>query len=164
MYNTLDPIGDWYNSDEKVKNIIDRLSSSGMTNEEQAAAAFEEMSDAFDLPKYGHNFTDAHYAHYEELGMDTPRSVFEEAAIIRYLEPDDDPRGVVMLAIYHVYNGIQVPMEECAEKHFGGKGKIPQQYMVCFLGENVDGKLHFLDQGESWMELGARSAMQIIRR
>ena len=164
MYNTLNPIEDWYNSDEQIKNIIDRLSSSGMTNEEQAIAAFEEISVAFDLPKYGHSFTDAHYARYEELGMESPRSVFEEAAVIRYMEPDEDPRGIVILALYNVHNGIQLPIEECAEKYFGGKDKIPTQYMVCFLGENIDGKLHFLEPGESWIDLGARSAMQIIRR
>ena len=163
MYNSLDPITDWYNEDSRVKNTLDRLTLSKLNEEEQAAAAFEELSTAFELPKYPEDFTDALYAHYEELKIDDPRSVFEEFCIIRYLEPDDDPRGVVMMALYNVYKGIQMPLDECARKHYGGKRKIPKQYMVCYIWEGIKGRLHFLKEDESWVDLGARAASKVIR-
>jgi hypothetical protein len=163
MYNSLDPITDWYNKDERIKRTLDRLTLSGLSEDEQAAAAFEELSTAFELPKYPEDFTDALYAHYEELEINDPRSVFEEFCIIRYLEPNDDPRGVVMMALYNVYKGIKIPLDECARKHYGGKRKIPKQYMVCYIGEGIKGRLHFLKEDESWVELGARAAEKVIR-
>jgi hypothetical protein len=163
MYNSLDPITDWYNQDDRIKSTLDRLSSSGLSEEEQAAAAFEELSSAFQLRKYHEDLSDATYSHFDELEIDDPRSVFEEFCIIRYLEPDDDPRGVVMMALYNVYKGIQMPLNECARKHYGGKRKIPKQYMVCYIGEGIKGRLYFLNEGESWVELGARAATKVIR-
>ena len=163
LYKSDNPILDWYSQDEQVKSVIDGLSVSGKTIEEQAAAAFEELSEAFDLPKYPHSFTEEHYDRFSGMGIDEPRSVSEEAAVIRYLDPEEDPRGIVMLALFHVLNGIQVPIQECAIKHFGGKRKIPKEYMVCFPGEGIQGKLHFLKEGESWFELGASSAIKITK-
>ena len=162
MYNSLDPITDWYNENDQIKSTIDRLTFSGLSEEEQAAAAFEELSAALELPKYPADFTDTLYAHYEKLEINDPRSVFEEFCIIRYLEPNDDPRGVVMMALYNVYKGIQMPLDECARKHYGSKRKIPNQYMVCYIGEGIEGRLHFLKEDESWIELGARTAVKII--
>src|SRR5687768_5789050 len=109
MYKTLNPIEDWYSSDERIRRTLDQLSTSGMTVPEQAAAAFESVADEFDLPKYPENVTEDHYRRFSELGVDEPRSVFEENAILRYLEPDDDPRGLAMLALYNVHHGIQMP-------------------------------------------------------
>lgn len=162
MYKSSNPIQDWYTSEERIQQVIDTLSSSGLTEEEQAKAAFDQVADAYDLPKYPQDFTDAHYERFSEQGVENPRSVFEENTILSYLEPEDDPRGIVILALYNVHHGIQIPLNECAKKHFGGKRKIPKEYMVCFIGETIYGKLHFMKDGESWTEMGARSAMKII--
>lgn len=163
MYNSLDPISDWYNEDDRIKGTLDRLAFSGLTEDAQAAAAFDELSSAFQLPKYPEDITDALHAHCEALEIYDPRSVFEEFCIIRYLEPKDDIRGVVIMALYNVYKGIQMPLDECARKHYGSKRKIPKQYMVCYIGEGIKGRLHFLKEDESWLEMGARVAAKIVR-
>jgi len=134
-----------------------------MTEQEQAVAAFHEVAETFDLPKFPEDFTDEHHERFSSMNIEDPRSVFEESAIIRYQLPDDDPRGIVILALYNVHHGIFIPLDECAEIHFGGRRKIPKEYMVCFIGDSVPGQLHFLSDGESWYDLGAKSAVKIVR-
>src|SRR6187431_1268048 len=87
------PIDEWYGSDEKLKEIIDSLSFSNKSPEEQAREAFYQIANLYELHKFPDDITEDDYKTYEEEGIDDPRTVFEEIGIIRYLEPDDDPRG-----------------------------------------------------------------------
>ncbi|RYZ87672.1 MAG: hypothetical protein EOP04_11175 [Proteobacteria bacterium] len=161
MSHPANPIDHWYSTDERIREVIDRLSFSGKSEAEQAAQAFEELSHAFDLPKYPEDFTDDHYQRFSAMGVDDPLSVFEQNALINYLEPNDDPRGRTLFALYCVNFGKQLPWDEIAKKHFGGKRKIPKEYIVCFFGTGIDGEVRFLKDGESWVELGARSATKV---
>jgi hypothetical protein len=68
----------------------------------------------------------------------------------------------VALALYNFYHGIQLSLAECAKKYFGSRKAIPQQSSVCFLGEGIDVRLHFLKDGESWYELGAQKAVTVV--
>lgn len=156
------PIEEWYHADERVQSVINRLSNAGLTNVQQAEAAFEEFCVILQLPMYPDAFTEDDYEKYSEMGIDDPRSVFEELVLYKFMDPEADPRGAVMMALYHVFNGIQVPLEECAAKHYGGKEKVPEGFMVCFIGDGIHGRLHFLEKGESWFDLGARSAMKLV--
>jgi hypothetical protein len=88
--------------------------------------------------------------------------VFEEIGIIRYLEQNEDPRGFLLLAVYNIKNGICINLDECAIKHFGSEENIPKEYMIYYLGEDIDSKFHFAGN-ESWVDLGAKCACKIIR-
>jgi len=101
------PIVDWINTDEKLRAIIERLNDSGLSEKEQADIAFDEISDIYGLHKYPESFTEEDYKRFEEQGIDDPRSVYEEVGIIHYLEPNDDPRGIVLFAIYNIKNGLR---------------------------------------------------------
>ncbi len=155
------PILKWLQSDQTLCNIINQIDAGGNSFEEQALASFHQLAEHYDLPKYPGTFTDKHYSFFEQLGINEPRSVFEEATILKYLDPDDDPRGLVMVALYGVKNGLFTDINECAKKHFG-PNKIPKEYTVCLVGDGYAGQLHFLQAGESWFELGARSAIKVI--
>jgi hypothetical protein len=157
---TENPILDWFKSDDILCDIVNEISATGKNLEEQALDAFHRLSDHYDLPKYPENFSDKYYERFQQMGVDDPRSVFEEATLWRYLEPEDDPRGIVMIALYNVRHGKFLDLNECAQKHFGS---IPKEYMVCYTGEGFAGELHFLNPGESWFDLpGSKSACKVI--
>lgn len=157
------PIDVWYSTDSKLKEVIDRIGSSGKSALDQAKEAFFELSELYGLHKYPDEITEEDYKNYEDEGIDSPRTVFEEVGIVRYLEPNDDPRGVVLFALYNVKNRGYVNIDDCAEKHFG-KGKIPQSYVVYYTGQDAESKLNFLKEGESWTKEGVKYASKIISR
>ncbi|MFZ1527491.1 MAG: hypothetical protein WAT19_01995 [Ferruginibacter sp.] len=101
------PIDNWYSSDKRLKNIIDILSLSDKSPFEQATEAFYQISELYNLHKYPDDITEDDYKKYEDEGLDNPRTVFEEVGIIRYLEPEDDPRGIVLFALYNIKNTTQ---------------------------------------------------------
>src|SRR5688572_18132391 len=98
------PLDDWYNNDEKLRSIIDSLGVSNKSPEEQAKEAFYKISKLYKLHEFPDDITEEDYKNYEDEGINNPRSVFEEVGIIRYLEPQDDPRGVVLFALYNIKN------------------------------------------------------------
>ena len=161
---TDNPIDIWYSSDERLKNIIDTLSLSGNTPFEQAKEAFYQISELYNLHKYPDDITEDDYKKYEEEGLDNPRTVFEEIGIIRYLEPEDDPRGVVLFALYNIKNRRYMNIEFCAERHFGNKKNIPNNYIVYYTGQDADSRLNFLLDGESWVKEGVKYASKILHR
>jgi hypothetical protein len=158
------PIDEWYSSDERLKNIIDTLSLSGKSPSEQAKEAFYQISELYGLHKYPDDISEDDYKKYEEEGIDDPRTVFEEVGIIRYLEPNDDPRGVVLFALYNIKNRMYMDISFCAERRFGGKKKIPDSYMVYYTGQDADSNLHFLNTGESWTKEGVKYASKVLHR
>jgi len=157
------PIDEWYGSDEKLKEIIDSLSFSNKSPEEQAREAFYQIANLYELHKFPDDITEDDYKTYEEEGIDDPRTVFEEIGIIRYLEPDDDPRGVVLFALYNIKNRTYMNIDFCAERHFGNEKQIPSSYMIYYTGTDVDSKLNFLEDGETWTKPGVKYAFKILK-
>lgn len=154
------PILDWFKSDDALSDIVNRITATEKSVGEQALDAFRQISDYYDLPKYPENFSDKYYERFEQMDVDDPRSVFEEATICKYLEPENDPRGTVMVALYNVKHGKFIDLNACAKKHFGS---IPKEYMICYIGDGFAGELHFLHSGESWFDIpGAKSANKVI--
>ena len=157
------PINIWYFSDKKLKKVIDTLSSSGKPAFDQARDAFYQLSDMYNLHKYPDDITEAAFKKYKKEGIDNPRTVFEEVGILRYLEPDDDPRGVVLCALYNIKNRTYVDINYCAERHFGKRKNIPPDYMIYYTGQDADSKMNFLNDGEQWTKEGVKYASKIIR-
>ena len=164
MNEEFNPVIEWINSDEKLRSIIERISNSGLSEKEQADIAFDEITDAYDLPKYPDSFTEEDYKRYEEEGIDTPRSVYEEVGIIHYLEPKDDPRGIVLFAIYNIKNRLCMNINEAATRYFKSKKKIPSEYMIYFLNDKSSTMMHFLEKGKTWVETGAKYASKILKK
>ena len=154
---------DWFNEDEQLSNMINAIDAT-KSLEQQALDAFLQVSTHYGLPKYPADFNDEYYERFEKMGIDNPRSVFEEATILKFLEPDEDPRGLIMVALYNVKNGTFIDIDEAAIKHFGSQEEIPSNYYVCFIGDGFAGQLHFLKETESWIELGAKSMIRVFKQ
>ena len=160
---TDNPLVDWYNEDSRVKEIIDKLDSSEKNFEKQAEEAFHKFCEVFTLPKFPEDITGKIYEQHEQEGLDEPRSVYEEIGILRYLEPNDDLRSIVFLALYNIKNFSYIDIDHCASKYFGSESKIPKEYMVYYTGENSKSLLNFLKNNESWTKEGVKYASKIIR-
>ena len=158
---TENPIEIWLLSDARLKQHIERISSSGMSEFDQAKTAFYELSDFYGLKKFPEDITEEEYENYLEAEGSDPRSVFEEVGIVRYLEPSEDPRGIVMVAIYNILNRDPLDIDNCAEMHFGKA--IPKSYVIYFTGQDADATLNFLKEGEPWHKEGIKYASKIIR-
>lgn len=154
---------EWLDSDIKLRELVASIGSTETSPEKQARAAFYKISDMFNLHKFPDEITDDDYEKYEIAGIDEPKTVFEETGVLRYLEPKGDPRGIVFCALFNVKNRSYTDMEECARKHSGAKKKIPPEYVYYFTGDDIDSKLNFLQQGESWNKPGVRYAGKVVK-
>lgn len=85
--------------------------------------------------------------------IDDPRSVFEEHALLKFMEPNDDPRGIVLSSVYHVKNNIGVNYLDVAKKEFGNK--IPKGLQIGIKGDGINGIVVFpIKENKSWFDLG----------
>jgi hypothetical protein len=160
----MNPLSRWIENDPKLQAIIQRISDTGKSFEEQAKVAFYEISEAYRVPKYPLDITEADQQLAETQGLDKPTTVFEEFAKIKYCYPEDDVRGMVLMAIYNAKHQMLFDITECAKVHFGSKRKIPKSYMVYFLGEDIESRLYFPVEGDkSWTEMGAKTASRVVK-
>ena len=157
-----DPVLKWYKSDQELKAIIDSISNSNLSEDEQANLLFDSLSEHYDLVKYPDDITDEVFERFEQLGMDDPRSLFEEIGIIRFLKPKADPNGLVIQAAYHLLNYTYIDIDYCAKKHFGNIKKIPNSYMIYYSGEKADSILNFAAENESWAKPGIKYGSKVV--
>lgn len=121
------PIQIWINEDKRLSDLIVEIQSKDLSVEQQAELAFHKLSDLYDLPKMPEDI-EKYEAFYEEKGIEEPSSVFEEHTLLKFLEPNNDPRGLVLTAVYHVKNGLRVDYEDIAKKEFGKN--IPKDLQI----------------------------------
>jgi hypothetical protein len=55
---------DWFQNDEQLCRIINQISATNKSLEDQALDAFHQLSELYDLPKYPADFTDEHYERF----------------------------------------------------------------------------------------------------
>jgi hypothetical protein len=154
-------IEDWLKNDETLSALVNEINASGKDIDARALEAFHRISELYELPKYPGDYTakDFQLADQRRFG---PACVFEEATMLKYLEPDQDPWGLVMLALYNIRNGKHTDFEECAKKHFGSTEPLPNDYLAGFIGDGFAGRLRFVTPNKAWFVAGARSAMRSI--
>ena len=125
----------WITTDEDLNNILEDIESTNLPVAEQAEMAFHRLCEIYKLPKLPENL-ESFTEYYENKNIDIldVKSVYEELAFIKYLEPEDDPRGLVMFAIYNVKNNESI-VSEVENKFFGNK--TPKEYWLGFKGQNT---------------------------
>ena len=94
-------------------------------------------------------------------GITDQRSLFEEHALIKYLaDKNEDPRGMVLSAAFHLLNDYRVDLFLVAEKEFGKN--IPEKCRIGIKGEGYNGEAVFPQkETKSWIELGCKIMKQI---
>jgi hypothetical protein len=155
-------IQNWINTDKTLSNLIFEIESTQKSLIEQAELAFEALSKLYNIPRMPIDINDEEFDDDEELdGVTDQRSLFEEHALIKYLASEnEDPRGIVLSAAFHLLNDYRVDLFQVAEKAF--KKNIPEKCKIGIKGEGIMGEIVFPQkESKSWFELGCVIMKQI---
>lgn len=155
------PIQTWIESNKELSDLLDRIENSELSNHEQAELAMEKLCSMFDLPKMPED-TSRYEDYYEKNGIDEWRSIFEENALLKYFYPEEDPRSLVLTAVYNLKHQIGVDLDEVLINEFGED--FPDGCLIGYKGHGIDGEVVFPQkEGKSWVELGCITATKIVR-
>lgn len=144
MKNNDNPIQSWAEGDPKLLSLINEINQTQLPIEEQAEIAFHKVSALYGLPKLPEDAEELE----EETGQEVV-SVYQELGLVKFLEPDEDIRGLVLLALYNVKNKLTVGLEEIYKK-----SGMKKERGICFKGENSKVTISFLQEDESWFDSG----------
>ena len=97
----------------------------------------------------------------EPDGLTDQRSLFEEHALLKYLVGDnEDPRGIVLSAAFHLLNDYRVDLFQIAQKGFGKN--LPEKCKIGIKGDGFNGEVVFPQkESKSWFDLGCKIMKQI---
>ena len=110
-------IGNWINTDQKLYNLIVEIDLTDKSLVEKAEMAFEKLSKLYNIPRMPNDIDDDEFEDDEEFDGIEQRSLFEEHALIKYLaEENEDLRGKVLSAAFHLLNNYRVDLLQVAEK------------------------------------------------
>ncbi len=158
-HNEIDPLQEWINTDKKLSSILVEIQEMPISVEEQAEVAFHRISEAYNIPKTPQN-TDFENEDNDEEEIE-PTSVYQHLGLIRYLEPDDDPRGLVLSAIFFAKENLEVDYDLVFAKA-QNEGFIKEEITgIGFLGKNYNVKIVFVKNTESWFDLGCTFFIKI---
>ena len=154
------PIENWYNSDKKLQDLIFEIESSGNSFPDMAEMAFEKLCEVYNIPRMPEDllikneFGDYDTPDEEKEDEIGKRSLFEEHAFIKYLsDENEDPRGMVLSAAWHLLNDYRVDLWQIAKKEYGNN--IPERCQIAVRGEGYHGEVVFPNkEDKSWTELG----------
>jgi len=154
----ISPLQQWIETDEKLAEILVEIQEMPISVEEQAEVAFHRVSEAYNVAKMP-----------EELDFENefeddeePTSVYQHLGLLKYLNNDEDPRGIVLSAILFAKENLEVDYNlifEKAEKQGIDKKMIGG---IGFLGENSNVRIVFVKNTESWSQLGCKFFIKIV--
>ncbi len=150
------PIQEWINSDSKLFNLIVKIQDQNESPEIQAELAFKEISDLYNIPKMPEDVI--------QKKDSISRSLFEEHALIKFLAPkNEDPRGLVLSAVYNIINRKTIDYIEIANKEY--KGNLPELSQIGIRGNNFNSEVVFFEkETNDWTELGCKTIVTINKK
>jgi hypothetical protein len=150
------PIEAWWQKDKRLSDLLVSIDEQHLSEEESGREAFYKVAALYHLPKLPQDVV------ADEEEAENGRSVFEEIALARFLFPEDEYRGIVMMALYNVYIKSYIPYNEVAAIHFGSHDNIPDSYFLYFFGKDVNAIVKFDIGEQTWLEAGAVYMIQIF--
>ncbi|WP_147273608.1 hypothetical protein [Pedobacter chinensis] len=137
------PIKNWIDNDSILTSVLVEIQNMNISIEEQAEAAFHKLCEMYRLPKMPANINE--YDEDELESEDT--SVYQELGLLKFLEPNDDLRGLVLVAVYNTLNKITINLDEVYRK-----AGVSIHALICYKGENSRVNISFLSDSESWFD------------
>lgn len=160
-YNNNNPIQDWIDNDKKLSSILVEIQEMSIQIEEQAEIAFHRVSETYHIPKLPEDIEVGDRG-YDDEDMEEPISVYHHLGIIKFLNPENDPRGNVLSAIYFAKEKLEIDYEIVFSEALKSGIDITQITGIGFLGENSYVKIVFVKHTESWYELGCSFFVKIV--
>lgn len=161
-YNEPSPIQDWIDTDKKLSSILVEIQEMPISIEEQAEVAFHKVAEAYSIPK---NPQDIVFEEKDSIDEDTKVeaiSVYQHLGIIKFLNPENDPRGNVLSAIYFAKENLEIDYEIVMSEAAKNAVDTAEITGIGFLGENSNVRIIFVKNTESWHELGCNFFIKII--
>ncbi|KNB60372.1 DUF1963 domain-containing protein [Chryseobacterium sp. Hurlbut01] len=155
-HKEIDPLQEWIDTDKKLSAMLVEIQEMPISVEEQAEVAFHRISEAYNVPK-----TPQDIDFENEEGIERT-SVYQHLGLIRYLEPDDDPRGLVLSAIFFAKENLEVDYDLVFAKAQNEGIRREEITGIGFLGENYNVKIVFVKNTESWFDLGCSFFTKIV--
>lgn len=151
---------EWIDTDKKLSAMLVEIQEMPISVEEQAEVAFHKISEAYNIPKTPQDIDFENEDNNEE--EIEPTSVYQHLGLIRYLEPDDDPRGLVLSAIFFAKENLEVDYDVVFAKAQNEGISREEITGIGFLGENYKVKIVFVKNTESWFDLGCSFFIKIV--
>lgn len=148
----------WINEDQALNETLVKIQEMDCSILDQAEHAFKELSKMYDLPLMPEDL-ERYEGYFESQNITDPRSVYEEGALIKFLEPDDDPRGIVLFAVYNVKHGMGVNLKDVFKKNFK---KVPKNGKLGIKGEGIDTSIIFLKETDNWVDLECKVMIKLV--
>lgn len=145
----VDPIQEWINSDKELFDILVEIQKMPISIEEQAEVAFHRISDLYKIPKLPDNIPDNEVDEDEE----EQTSVYEQLGLLKYLNPNDDIRGLVLSAIYCVKEGFGADASSIISEMFNDDS---DNAGIGHIGENSNVEIIIVKKSQSWFDLGCK--------
>jgi|GEM_PF-733750 len=158
-HKEIDPLQEWIDTDEKLSAMLVEIQEMPISVEEQAEVAFHRISKAYNIPKTPQ---DIDFENEDDEEGIEPTSVYQHLGLIRYLEPDDDPRGLVLSAIFFAKENLEIDYDLVFAKAQNEGIRREEITGIGFLGENYDVKIVFVKNTESWFDLGCSFFIKIV--
>jgi hypothetical protein len=151
-------LANWIRSDKKLHKIINEAESKGNSAMEQAEIAFPKLCQAYNLPQYPEDL-EKFYDYYEKINVDDPRSVYEEFALIKYLNDGDDPRSMLLAAVFSVINNLSIDLKDILIKV---NGEFPKESFIGIKGLRLNTEIFFADSNGELLDLGCIVMYKVI--
>ena len=150
---------EWVSLNPEIEELLFEIQNMPIPIQDQAQIAFDRLAELLGLMKDPGEINQNENKD-EDNESQSQRSLFEEHALLKYLEPDNDPRSLVLSSVFHLFNGAGVAYEDIANKRYDGV--IPQDCIIGIRGQGINSEVVFpREENASWYELGCKTAIKI---
>lgn len=151
--STSEALPDWIRGDRRLFNLLTEIENTSNAFVERAEMIFHKVSELYEAPKYPDDVDDEKLVN----GFMAETSVYEQLALLKYLEPGDEklPENV-LAAIYFIVHGTQVEMSFVYDKYSLEGGNLKDISGRGFKNEGSGVELIFVKKDESWYDLGCK--------
>lgn len=153
MKNEITPerLQEWIEKDAKLSALLVEIQEKPLSIVEQAELAYHEIPKLIGIPKDNFNENYDPEESVSEFGND---SFYQQLGYINYMNPNADPRGRVLTAAYLVKHNVTVELKDVLQKF---KQECNKNCVgIGFVGESIAVKLVFVQENESWFDLGCK--------
>ncbi|KAF9659325.1 hypothetical protein HBA12_03500 [Tenacibaculum mesophilum] len=134
----------WIDTDKKLYDTLVAIQNEDDDKRKQAELVFLRVPKMYNLPVFTEDNEDDKFL----------SSVYEQLALLNYLEPEGDIRGRVLSSIFHVKEDYLVDMKLVYKKQFNNE-KPPANFSgIGYKGNGIDVLPVFVMEGQSWFDLG----------
>lgn len=149
---TSDSISDWIKSDKKLFALLTKIEKSTSDPHKQAEQIFNKVSELFNVPKYPDDIESGN-----EDGPLYETSVYEQTALLKYLEPEPEKLPEHVLgAIYFIVHGTEVDPDFIFEKYEAEGGDRTLISGFGYKNEGVKVELVIVTKDQRWITLGCK--------